>query len=173
MGCGIVGKVRCVQSRVCGSCVMVGCVYSFKDFYEMEPHKFQNKTNGITPRRWLVMCNPGLAEVIAEVSTALHSHTSLEWQWKLRIPSVFCLFFFLSTLIPLVFLSLEDWRGLHQGPWPAARPSQLRERRCFHSRHCQSEAGKISIGNPKIKWNRKFPFLETKISTFSTSSCGF
>uniref|UniRef100_A0A672ZH64 Alpha-1,4 glucan phosphorylase n=1 Tax=Sphaeramia orbicularis TaxID=375764 RepID=A0A672ZH64_9TELE len=38
----------------------------FKDFYEMEPHKFQNKTNGITPRRWLVMCNPGLAEVIAE-----------------------------------------------------------------------------------------------------------
>lgn len=41
---------------------------SFRDFYEMDPHKFQNKTNGITPRRWLVMCNPGLAEVIAEVS---------------------------------------------------------------------------------------------------------
>ncbi|KAK3524338.1 hypothetical protein QTP70_027958 [Hemibagrus guttatus] len=38
----------------------------FKDFYEMDPHKFQNKTNGITPRRWLVMCNPGLAEAIAE-----------------------------------------------------------------------------------------------------------
>ncbi|KAI4884650.1 hypothetical protein NFI96_017902, partial [Prochilodus magdalenae] len=38
----------------------------FRDFYEMDPHKFQNKTNGITPRRWLVMCNPGLAEVIAE-----------------------------------------------------------------------------------------------------------
>ncbi|XP_060941873.1 glycogen phosphorylase, muscle form-like [Limanda limanda] len=38
----------------------------FKDFFEMEPEKFQNKTNGITPRRWLVMCNPGLAEVIAE-----------------------------------------------------------------------------------------------------------
>jgi len=42
-------------------------VYSFKDFYEVDPEKFQNKTNGITPRRWLVMCNPGLAEVIAEV----------------------------------------------------------------------------------------------------------
>uniref|UniRef100_A0A8C6TRB5 Alpha-1,4 glucan phosphorylase n=2 Tax=Neogobius melanostomus TaxID=47308 RepID=A0A8C6TRB5_9GOBI len=38
----------------------------FKDFYEVDPDKFQNKTNGITPRRWLVMCNPGLAEVIAE-----------------------------------------------------------------------------------------------------------
>ncbi|KAK1787383.1 hypothetical protein P4O66_002880 [Electrophorus voltai] len=44
----------------------LGYVYRFKDFYEMDPHKFQNKTNGITPRRWLVMCNPGLAEVIAE-----------------------------------------------------------------------------------------------------------
>uniref|UniRef100_UPI000B4D1008 glycogen phosphorylase, muscle form-like n=1 Tax=Lonchura striata TaxID=40157 RepID=UPI000B4D1008 len=38
----------------------------YEDFYELEPHKFQNKTNGITPRRWLVMCNPGLAEVIAQ-----------------------------------------------------------------------------------------------------------
>ncbi|NWR95639.1 PYGM protein, partial [Furnarius figulus] len=38
----------------------------FKDFYDLDPQKFQNKTNGITPRRWLVMCNPGLAEVIAQ-----------------------------------------------------------------------------------------------------------
>ncbi|TSS85099.1 Glycogen phosphorylase, brain form [Bagarius yarrelli] len=38
----------------------------FKDFYDIEPDKFQNKTNGITPRRWLLLCNPGLAEVIAE-----------------------------------------------------------------------------------------------------------
>ncbi|MGH0185091.1 UNVERIFIED_CONTAM: hypothetical protein FKN15_016813 [Acipenser sinensis] len=39
----------------------------FKDFYETDPGKFQNKTNGITPRRWLVLCNPGLAEIIAEL----------------------------------------------------------------------------------------------------------
>ncbi|MGH0153373.1 UNVERIFIED_CONTAM: hypothetical protein FKN15_025042 [Acipenser sinensis] len=41
----------------------------FKDFYDIEPEKFQNKTNGITPRRWLLLCNPGLADVIAEVQT--------------------------------------------------------------------------------------------------------
>ncbi|NWU95895.1 PYGL protein, partial [Upupa epops] len=38
----------------------------FEDFAELEPEKFQNKTNGITPRRWLLLCNPGLAELIAE-----------------------------------------------------------------------------------------------------------
>lgn len=42
--------------------------FRFKDFYELEPEKFQNKTNGITPRRWLLLCNPGLADIIAEVS---------------------------------------------------------------------------------------------------------
>lgn len=38
----------------------------FKDFYEMDPGKFQNKTNGITPRRWLLLCNPGLSDIICE-----------------------------------------------------------------------------------------------------------
>ncbi|XP_078505158.1 glycogen phosphorylase, brain form [Lissotriton helveticus] len=38
----------------------------FKEFYELEPEKFQNKTNGITPRRWLQLCNPGLTDIIAE-----------------------------------------------------------------------------------------------------------
>ncbi len=36
----------------------------FKDFYELWPHKFNNKTNGVTPRRWLAGCNPDLAELI-------------------------------------------------------------------------------------------------------------
>ncbi|KAA0718196.1 Glycogen phosphorylase, liver form [Triplophysa tibetana] len=39
---------------------------TFRDFSKMEPEKFQNKTNGITPRRWLLLCNPGLADLIAE-----------------------------------------------------------------------------------------------------------
>ena len=38
----------------------------FHDFYEMFPERFQNKTNGITPRRWLLLCNPGLSDIIAE-----------------------------------------------------------------------------------------------------------
>eukprot|EP01147_Barroeca_monosierra_P003068 gene3068-5845_t len=39
---------------------------TFKDFYEMWPEKFQNKTNGITPRRWLLQCNSPLANLIIE-----------------------------------------------------------------------------------------------------------
>lgn len=37
-----------------------------RDFYELWPHKFQNKTNGITPRRWLLMSNPPLSNLITE-----------------------------------------------------------------------------------------------------------
>ena len=35
-----------------------------RDFDEMYPGRFNNKTNGITPRRWLLKANPGLAELI-------------------------------------------------------------------------------------------------------------
>jgi starch phosphorylase len=43
-----------------------------KDFYEMWPQKFSNKTNGVTPRRWMVLCNPKLSELITE-------HIGDEW----------------------------------------------------------------------------------------------
>ncbi len=38
----------------------------FKDFYEFWPKKFNNKTNGVTPRRWLAHCNPELSALISE-----------------------------------------------------------------------------------------------------------
>nr|CDS19257.1 Glycosyl transferase family 35 [Echinococcus granulosus] len=38
----------------------------FKDFYELWPEKFSNKTNGVTPRRWLKLCNPGLSDLLTE-----------------------------------------------------------------------------------------------------------
>jgi starch phosphorylase len=37
-----------------------------KDFCDMWPEKFSNKTNGVTPRRWLALTNPRLAELICE-----------------------------------------------------------------------------------------------------------
>jgi starch phosphorylase len=38
----------------------------FNDFYQLWPEKFNNKTNGVTPRRWLAGCNPGLSSLITE-----------------------------------------------------------------------------------------------------------
>ncbi|MDD2850745.1 MAG: glycogen/starch/alpha-glucan phosphorylase [Desulfuromonadaceae bacterium] len=38
----------------------------FRDFYELWPHKFNNKTNGVTPRRWIASCNPGLSKLVSE-----------------------------------------------------------------------------------------------------------
>jgi starch phosphorylase len=35
-----------------------------RDLAEMFPERFNNKTNGVTPRRWLLMSNPGLSEII-------------------------------------------------------------------------------------------------------------
>jgi starch phosphorylase len=36
------------------------------DFAEMFPERFNNKTNGVTPRRWLLLANPALANLITE-----------------------------------------------------------------------------------------------------------
>lgn len=38
-----------------------------KDWYELYPERFQNKTNGITQRRWLALCNKELSGLITEL----------------------------------------------------------------------------------------------------------
>ena len=49
-----------------------------KDWYAYAPEKFQNKTNGITQRRWLGVCNPELTALFAELSGSEHFLTALD-----------------------------------------------------------------------------------------------
>ncbi|NEW62715.1 glycogen/starch/alpha-glucan family phosphorylase [Granulicatella sp. zg-ZJ] len=53
---------------------------TLKDFYEMYPWKFNNKTNGITQRRWLQLANPDLTELLDKtIGTQWHfNHTELK-----------------------------------------------------------------------------------------------
>ena len=36
----------------------------FHDWYQVYPDRFQNKTNGVTPRRWMGLCNPELTQML-------------------------------------------------------------------------------------------------------------
>ncbi len=46
----------------------------FSDFHELWPEKFNNKTNGITPRRWLAGCNPDLTAFITKTIGEAWTH---------------------------------------------------------------------------------------------------
>lgn len=48
-----------------------------KEFAAMWPERFNNKTNGVTPRRWLQQCNPGLTELLNE-------HLGEDWHYDLE-----------------------------------------------------------------------------------------
>lgn len=50
---------------------------TLKDFYEAFPQKFSNKTNGVTPRRWVMLSDPPLASLLDEV-IGQGWHTDLE-----------------------------------------------------------------------------------------------
>jgi starch phosphorylase len=41
--------------------------HGMRDFYEIYPERFSNKTNGVTLRRWLLACNPELSTLISEL----------------------------------------------------------------------------------------------------------
>ena len=74
----------------------------FKDFADLWPEKFQNKTNGVTPRRWLAFCNPPLRQLITETLV------SDDWINNLDLLKVFlgcsCL---LLDILPAQCLSLQ------------------------------------------------------------------
>ncbi|MCL2664988.1 MAG: glycogen/starch/alpha-glucan phosphorylase [Defluviitaleaceae bacterium] len=69
------GKVRMAYLAIAGSHSVNGVAaihtdilktQELKDFYEIYPDKFNNKTNGITQRRWLAHSNPGLSSLITK-----------------------------------------------------------------------------------------------------------
>lgn len=53
------------------------------EFYSLYPEKFNNKTNGVTPRRWIVSCNPGLSSLISDAIGARWI-SDLERIWELE-----------------------------------------------------------------------------------------
>ncbi|SCY82687.1 glycogen/starch/alpha-glucan phosphorylase [Alkaliphilus peptidifermentans] len=70
------GKIRMASLAIYGSHTTNGVAAlhtdilkekELKDWYQLYPERFQNKTNGITPRRWLALCNKELAEMITEL----------------------------------------------------------------------------------------------------------
>ncbi len=69
------GQVHMANMAVCASYSVNGVAEihsnilkedTFKGYYKLWPSRFQNKTNGVTPRRWLRTCNPGLAQLLTE-----------------------------------------------------------------------------------------------------------
>ncbi len=51
---------------------------TLKEWYAIWPERFNNKTNGVTPRRWLKQCNPRLATLLDEVTGSDRWVTNLE-----------------------------------------------------------------------------------------------
>ena len=72
---GATRKVRMANLAIVGSHSTNGvaaihsgllCTMTVKDLAEMFPERFNNKTNGVTPRRWLLLANPALSHAITE-----------------------------------------------------------------------------------------------------------
>ena len=57
VGCGSINGVAALHTKLLKETL-------FSDFYALYPDRFNNKTNGITPRRWLKTCNPSLSKLI-------------------------------------------------------------------------------------------------------------
>ena len=58
VGCHAVNGVAALHTELLKMTVV-------RDFHELFPEKFHNVTNGVTPRRWVALSNPGLTELIS------------------------------------------------------------------------------------------------------------
>ncbi len=72
---GFPDKVRMAHLAIAGSHSTNGVArihsellgtHLVRDFAEMFPERFNNKTNGVTPRRWLLVANPPLARIVSD-----------------------------------------------------------------------------------------------------------
>jgi len=59
VGSHAINGVAALHTQLLGDTVL-------RDFYAVWPEKFQNKTNGVTPRRFIMLSNPGLSELLNE-----------------------------------------------------------------------------------------------------------
>ncbi|MEA4888911.1 MAG: glycogen/starch/alpha-glucan phosphorylase [Clostridiaceae bacterium] len=71
------GKIRMAWMAVYGSHSINGVAAmhtqilqreTLREFYQLWPERFSNKTNGVTPRRWLRVCNPELSALLTELA---------------------------------------------------------------------------------------------------------
>ena len=101
----------------------------FPDFAELTPAKFNNKTNGITPRRWLLKANPGLSGLITE---------HIGDGWICDLPQ-------LERLVPLA----DD--GDFQARWQAVKLAN-KERLAAHiAKGCGIEVDPRSLFDVQVK----------------------
>jgi len=86
------GKIRMAWLALYGSFSINGVAalhtqilekQTLKDWFALWPEKFSNKTNGVTPRRWLRTCNPELAALLTELLGDGHWITNLDELKKL------------------------------------------------------------------------------------------
>eukprot|EP00300_Choanocystis_sp_HF-7_P015396 c19038_g1_i2.p1 GENE.c19038_g1_i2~~c19038_g1_i2.p1 ORF type:complete len:929 (+),score=256.99 c19038_g1_i2:318-2789(+) len=86
-------KIRMANLGIVGSHAVngVAAIHSeilktdiFPEFYRMFPERFQNKTNGVTPRRWLLAANPNLAKILTNFAETSEWVVNLELLTRLR-----------------------------------------------------------------------------------------
>ncbi len=101
----------------------------FRDFYELFPDRFQNKTNGITQRRWLKLCNPKLSELITR---------SIGEKW-------------LTDLFALKKLAPKADQAAFRAEWHAIKRSNKERLAAYIRTHCERDVDPDSLFDCQVK----------------------